>query len=244
MGLVGTLASFAFLQCVTSIALPEYITQCKRSDPNLNSCALQSAKDSLHRFSLGDKSRGLGPLDPLYVPEMTVYVPNQNGIKVAFLDNYFSGLSNLKLDDLRFDLNKKMITADGMVSLDVKGRYELSGKILVVPVRSNGDSTIVLKNTDLHIKFWYEHVQGDDGKVHWKIFKHDIKYEVEKATFKLDNLLNDKAIGDQINRLLNEMWKEIITEVGPSIAKSLIGAVVQNVGALLEQVSYDELMPE
>lgn len=50
-------------------------------------------------------------------------------------------------------------------------------------------------NTLLHMKFWYEHVETDDGIVHWKIIKHDIKYEVEKAMFRLENLLNDKTLG-------------------------------------------------
>lgn len=50
-------------------------------------------------------------------------------------------------------------------------------------------------NTDLHVRFWYEHVNGPDGKVHWNITKHDIKYDVEKAFFRLENLLNDKTIG-------------------------------------------------
>lgn len=56
------------------------------------------------------------------------------------------------------------------------------------------------ENTKLHVKFWYDHVNGDDGKVHWKIRKHDIKYEVERAYFRLENLLGDKNIGkfDQV----------------------------------------------
>ncbi|XP_047990788.1 circadian clock-controlled protein daywake-like [Leguminivora glycinivorella] len=228
----------------TGLGLPEYIQSCSRNDPNLNACALKSARDSLHQFSMGDASRGLDPLDPLFVPVMTVYVPNENGLKLVFSDNSFSGLSVLRLDDLKFDLNKKMITADALVNLDVTSKYDLSGKLLVIPIKSAGDSSIKLKNANLHIRFWYEHIDGDDGKVHWKITKHDIKYEVEKASFRLENLLNDKNIGDQVNRFLNEMWREIVADVGPSICQSLSAAVVQNLDKLLTQVPYDDLLPE
>ncbi|KAG7298716.1 hypothetical protein JYU34_017123 [Plutella xylostella] len=234
----------SLVSCVLCIALPDYLKSCSRNDPNLNACALQVAQSSITRFAQGEESRGLVPLDPLFVPEMVVYVPNENGLKVRFLDNHFTGLSQLQMQDLKFDLNKKVITTDCLVNLEVLGRYDLSGKILVVPIKSNGDSTIRLKNTLLHIRFWYEHVAGPGGAVHWRIVKHDIKYEVEKATFRLENLLNDKNIGDQINRLLNEMWREIVSEVGPSISKSLVDAVVENIQVLLSQVSYDELMPE
>ncbi|CAH0683181.1 unnamed protein product [Spodoptera exigua] len=221
-----------------------YISSCSRNDPNLNDCALKSARDSLHQFSQGDSERGLRPLDPLYVAEMTVYIPNKQGFKVTFKDNYFTGLSKLHLENLKFDLEKKMIIADALVTLDVKNTYDLSGRVLLIPVKSNGDSAIHLKNTLLHIRFWYEHVEGADGKIYWKIYKHDIKYEVERASFRLENLLNDPTLGDQINRILNEMWREIVADVGPSICQSLSTAVVENLSVLLEQVPYDELLPE
>ncbi|XP_030022759.2 circadian clock-controlled protein daywake [Manduca sexta] len=235
---LGTLSN------VVSMSLPEYINSCSRNDPNLNECALKSARESIHRFSLGDPSRGLPPLDPLYVEKMIVYVPNESGFKVVFKDNNFTGLSDLKMEDLRFDLDKKLIIAEALVNLDVENTYELSGKVFIVPITSNGDSSIKLKNTMLHIKFWYEHVEGPDGNIHWKIYKHDIKYDVGRAIFRLENLLNDKNLGDQINRILNEMWRQIVADVGPTICRSLSSAVVENLGVLLSQVSYDELMPE
>ncbi|XP_026319229.1 circadian clock-controlled protein-like, partial [Hyposmocoma kahamanoa] len=221
-----------------------YIKPCSRNDPNLNECALKSAKESLHQFSLGDTSRGLPALDPLYVEVMTVFVPNENGLKLVYKDNIFSGLSALEMKNLKFDLSKKLISADALVNLNVKSKYDLSGKILLLPVKSSGDASIILKNTELHIRFWYEHINGPDGKVHWNITKHDIKYDVERATFRLENLLNDKTIGDQVNKILNDFWREIVADVGPSICKSLSTAVVKNLAVLLEQVSYDELMPE
>ncbi|CAB3254672.1 unnamed protein product [Arctia plantaginis] len=232
------------LSFVMSMELPPYISSCSRNDPNLNDCALKSAKESLYQFSLGDTERGFHPLDPLYVEEMLVYIPNKQGLKIVFKDNYFTGLSKLHMESLKFNLEKKIITADALVTLNVKNNYELSGKLLMIPVDSKGDSFINLKNTLLHIRYWYEHVEGPDGKIHWKIYKHDIKYEVEKGSFGLDNLLNDKNLGDQINKLLNEMWREVVAEVGPSICHALGTAVVENLSVLLEQVSYDELMPE
>lgn len=54
------------------------------------------------------------------------------------------------------------------------------------------------EKTDLKVKMWYEHVTGPDGKIHWNITKHDIKYELEKAIFRLENLLGDKQIGESI----------------------------------------------
>uniref|UniRef100_A0A2A4K402 Uncharacterized protein n=1 Tax=Heliothis virescens TaxID=7102 RepID=A0A2A4K402_HELVI len=233
-----------FFDCVFSMGLPSYIKSCSRNDPNLNECALKSARESIHQFSLGDPERGLHPLDPLYVAEMTVYIPNKQGFRVIFKDNYFTGLSKMHMENLKFDLENKMIIADAMVTLHVKNTYDLNGRFLVIPVKSNGDSFIHLKNTLLHIRYWYEHVEGPDGKIYWKIYKNDIKYEVEKATFGLDNLLNDKNMGDQINRLLNEMWREIVADVGPSICQSLGTAVAENLSVLLGQVPYDELLPE
>lgn len=40
------------------------------------------------------------------------------------------------------------------------------------------------------------------------------------------------------------MWREIVADVGPAISQSLSAAVVDNLTKLLDQVSYDNLMPE
>lgn len=53
----------------------------------------------------------------------------------------------------------------------------------------------ISENTLLNINFYYEDIEDADGKVHWKIFNHDVEYEVEKAVFRLENLLNDKNLG-------------------------------------------------
>ncbi|XP_013190708.2 circadian clock-controlled protein daywake-like [Amyelois transitella] len=227
-----------------SASLPEYIKSCSRNDPNLNGCALNSARESIRRFSLGDPDRNLPPLDPLYVQEMTVFIPRKNGLKLVFSENYFHGLADMDLIDLRFDLKKQIIFADALVNLDVNNKYDLSGRIMVLPVKSNGDASIKLKNTTIHIRFWYELVEAEDGKIHWKIYKHDIKYTVEKAVFRLENLLSEMGVGDQINVMLNELWREIVADVGPSICNSLSEAVVNNLAVLLKQVSYEELMPD
>ncbi|CAK1555372.1 unnamed protein product [Leptosia nina] len=242
--LCQVLVFFLAVWSVSSLGLPDYIKSCSRNDPNLNICALKSANDSIHQFSLGDPERLMPSLDPLYVAEMRVHVPDKNGLRIVFKDNYFKGFSKLQLVDLRFDLDKKFIIADALVNLDVKNVYEISGKILLLPIRSSGDASIKLKNTLLHLQIWYEHVTKDDGQIHWNITKHSVKFEMERATFKLDNLFKDKAIGDQINKLINEMWREVVAEVGPSICEYLTSSVLNNLSILFKQVPYEQLMPE
>lgn len=73
---------------------------CSRTDPHLNACALKSARAAIRQFSLGDPMRGLPPLDPLYVAQMTAFVPNEQGLKIVFRGNNFTGLSEMFLEDL------------------------------------------------------------------------------------------------------------------------------------------------
>lgn len=84
----------------------EYIQACSRNDPHLNECALKSAKESLYQFSQGDQNRGLSPLDPIHVAEMTVFVPNENGLKLVFKKNDFTGLSAMQLESLKWVTKK------------------------------------------------------------------------------------------------------------------------------------------
>ncbi|XP_041979970.1 protein takeout-like [Aricia agestis] len=234
----------SYCSSVKTLALPEYIKSCYRNDPHLNDCALKSGRDSINLFAAGDPSRGLRPLDPLHIPEIIVHIPDKNGLKILFKDNDFKGLSHLYLSNIDFNLKKKIISAEGLVSLDVKNKYELSGKILLLPISSHGDSSIKLKNTTLNFRMWYEHVTKDDGKIYWSITRHDVKFSVEKAIFRLENLLGDKNIGDQINNVLNQMSQEVVADVGPSLCDDITTEVVKNIDILLNQVPFDELMPE
>ena len=73
---------------------------------------------------------------------------------------------------------------------------------------------------------------------------YHIILETKYSEHTLHNLIHLTVPGDQINRLLNEMWREIVADVGPSICQSLSAAVVENLSVLLAQVPYDELLPE
>lgn len=51
----------------------------------------------------------------------------------------------------RFDLENKVIIADALVTLNVKNTYDLTGKLLIIPVDSKGDSNIHLSKCKIAI---------------------------------------------------------------------------------------------
>jgi hypothetical protein len=55
----------------------------------------------------------------------------------------------------RFDFNKKIISTEAMINLDVANKYDLSGKLMILPIKSNGDSSIKLSK--LYIIFYDFH---------------------------------------------------------------------------------------
>lgn len=83
-----------------------------------------------------------------------------------------------------------------------------------------------------------------DGN-HAKIIDSNIEYKNDLIRSHLTNLFGgDKMLGDQINKFLNENWKELEKELAPAISKvmnSLITNVAKN---LFTIVPYDEILPD
>ncbi|KAJ0183220.1 hypothetical protein K1T71_001196 [Dendrolimus kikuchii] len=227
----------ATLNCVISVDMPKYMRACSRTDRHLNACALKSARAAIRQFSLGDPSKGLPPLDPLYVAQMTAFVPNQQGFKIVFKGNNFTGLSEMFLEDLSFLLD---CVVDYISLLII-----INSNLLIIILEIGINDTLFIYGRFLYITIYSLWIKiGDDGQIYWKIYDQDVTYEVEKATFRLENLLYDKSLGEQINRLINKMSQEIVNDVGPYICKSLSTAVADNIGIFLAQVPYDILMPQ
>lgn len=70
----------------------------------------------------------------------------------------------------------------------------------------------------------------------------DVQFDTSRLNLKLEGLFNnDKALGDNMNRFLNENWQEILGEVKPAFEEAL-GATFKNIAQrLFTKVPYDEI---
>ncbi|XP_044261043.1 protein takeout-like [Tribolium madens] len=206
------LLCFAFCE---NVKLPPNFQKCNRNQPDLNQCLLQAAQNGISQLTRAYEKVNIPNLNPFEVPEVTV---GQGSGTVAVDQNFknclFSGFHKMKLDQFEFDFDKKILHFVGTFpDITKKCDYELDGKVLLLPIRGSGKSTIVLENLDVDLVFHFEEYKKND-KTFIKITSNELKLEPGHVTFNFDNLFDgDKRLGDNINHVLNDNWKEVFDDV-------------------------------
>lgn len=91
--------------------------------------------------------------------------------------------------------------------------YEMSGRILVLPIVGKGKSNVTMYNLTTKHEIYGEPVEKD-GEMYMKIKKYHVKFYPKKMTMNFENLFNgDRQLGSTMNRFLNENWKIVFDEV-------------------------------
>lgn len=73
----------------------------------------------------------------------------------------------------------------------------------------------------------------------------DIKVQVGKAQFQLDNLFNGDPVLSQVgNAFVNENSELFVSEMTPGLEKSLSKSFLDMVNIIMKDVTYDELFPD
>ncbi|CAH0553016.1 unnamed protein product [Brassicogethes aeneus] len=121
---------------------PSYIKPCSLSDPNLNDCALKSGIEALPHLLEGDKKYGIQTLNPYYVDLIEV---NQGDLKVNLKKPVTTGLEKVTLKAVKIDTETKKMSINTLFhNIVVTGNYEISGKILILPIEGQGKLNITV----------------------------------------------------------------------------------------------------
>ncbi|CAH0553015.1 unnamed protein product [Brassicogethes aeneus] len=218
---------------------PSYIKPCSLSDPNLNDCALKSGIEALPHLLEGDKKYGIQTLNPYYVDLIEV---NQGDLKVNLKKPVTTGLEKVTLKAVKIDTETKKMSINTLFhNIVVTGNYEISGKILILPIEGQGKLNITVVNG----LFTYEFTIAKEiknGVEYAKVTNDILLMDIERVFFNFENLFNgDKILGDQINKFLNENWQDVLNEAGGAAIEVLKGACKNSLNGLFLKVPYNEL---
>ncbi|XP_046989563.1 protein takeout-like isoform X2 [Schistocerca americana] len=127
--------------------LPQYLKACSEKDPNVNECALKNGRAAIPYLVKGDPSIRLLPMDPQQITEMVV---DDKGLKFIMRDMVVLGQANVQLQDVRVLLKERRLEMDLFFPmLDMSFKYNVSGKVLVLPLDGSGTGTMKLgENTN------------------------------------------------------------------------------------------------
>uniref|UniRef100_A0A1B6CN67 Uncharacterized protein n=1 Tax=Clastoptera arizonana TaxID=38151 RepID=A0A1B6CN67_9HEMI len=240
----GFLCLCACLGYIESKKLPPYMKPCSRNDPKLNECALKHGREAIPFLLKGDPKYKIPNFDPLLIERFEVNDQSNKAVGLSFVCNKctISGLKDVTLDDMRIDLKKKKIEADLTAKkIEITGKYNVTGKVLVLPINGNGDVDLTVTDVKLTMDIDYELYKKKD-KDHLKIKNMKLITEPSGSHIKLTNLFNgDKMLGDNMNNFLNENWKELDKTFGPTINEVISRIGTNLINSLSDQVPFDEI---
>ncbi|CAH2047400.1 unnamed protein product, partial [Iphiclides podalirius] len=218
-------------------ALAPFIKKCKSDD---SECLIASTQIAIPYLSPGIPELEIPPADPLYFKEISA---DQGDLKLTFRDLKVTGTSKCKVIDVKRDTVASTISLEVECPILATGTYLLDGKLLFIPAQGNGDFEIKTENVKLKALLKYKTITANDGAKHWKITGYDYSYDlVERVSIKLDNLFGgDETRAKPILEILNNSWKELITEIGAPIIKELFAKCISIINKFTTAVPTTEL---
>ncbi|XP_030751750.1 uncharacterized protein LOC115879198 [Sitophilus oryzae] len=218
--------------------LAPYIKPCKRYD---SPCAIKSANDALPSIIKGDRKYRVPPMLPLRVPR--VDIDSGPNLKIKLSNVALYGLDTVKVVDFIQHRNKQTFTIKvHSKRLELQGTYNVKGRLLILPIEGNGPFDVVTENSDAVHTVNYTLVRKK-GEEYFHMEPDDVlDLKIGQAKIKLDNLFNgNKELGDNMNKFLNENFREVYDEVGQSITMAMRIFVRQIIGDISSLVPFKEL---
>ncbi|XP_068086392.1 protein takeout [Anabrus simplex] len=232
-----------------SLPLPPFIKACSRNDPKLNECAVKHGREALPYVVQGNPQVKIPPLDPLFIPEVRVDQTGSGGGAVGAVltsrDITVTGLKDTIFERANLDLkNRRVDSWYTIPRLEIISKYEIKGRILVLPIEGKGDANFTLVGNKLYHWFTYDLVQRD-GETFTSLTGEDLTVNASRAYFHLTNLFNgDKLLGDNMNKFLNDNWNDVLQEIGPDIVVAVRKIMEVLVRGVMNAFSYDTIFPE
>lgn len=129
--------------------------------------------------------------------------------------------------------------------LYIDGQYEVDGRILLLPIRGNGQLTGNFTDATGSCKIQMEVVKDASGDDHVHISEFRMRISIRQGTLKLENLFNgDPTLGAVVNNAINSNFEAFIKELQPLIEKTLSQAFVDIGNKIIAQFTYQQLFPE
>lgn len=202
---------------------PSYIHPCRRNDPEINKCIRNSLNFVKPYVARGLPELKTPPLEPLRIEELAM--ENNAGavrIKALFTDIVALGAGNYTIKEVRSDLKKLRIDMSiGIPRVETRGKYEVIGNVLLLPVRSNGEFWTEFSDITAIAKIYGKAVERD-GESFMGIEKITVDFTMKNARFKVkDHVNTQNVLGEAINQFLNQNANELIQEMRPAASQSI-----------------------
>ncbi|KAH8372566.1 protein takeout [Drosophila serrata] len=248
--LLFQLSSVALLICLASGAsnFPPELPRCKIGD---TTCIINVSHTLVRQYAkTGYPAAGFPQVEPFLVKRFDISDGRSGSLnlKLNFKDVNVEGLSGVKFDRaVGFGpdpATSKFEMYGSFPKIVLRGKYVADGRILILPIRGDGDAEIILHNPKFSVKF-KPGTQQRNGRTFLSVDKLKVLVEPQKMNIRLANLFNgDQALGANLNQFLNDNWVEVWSELHPSIHVAIAEIMKTILTQLFKRFAYEDLFLE
>ncbi|XP_055375228.1 protein takeout [Condylostylus longicornis] len=224
--------------------LPPTFDKCKR-DTNFDKCLVDAVNKALVLLKDGSAEFGVAPLEPLKIKSMSI---SSGNAPINLKQNF----KNVKVNDListstitryRTKLDKHLIVCDSISKkIEVIADYEISGRILLLPITGHGQANITLIDTKIE-----HHLIGEpytkDGVLYNKLKEYKVIFNPKRVYMYFDNLFGDCRLSEAMNRFLNDNWELVFNELKSGYSESFGKVFKEITNKIFTKVPMDTLFP-
>lgn len=209
----------------------------------MNECAVAHGQLAIPKFINGDPKYRAPRLDPLDITELRVNQgTKQVGLRMILKNAKIYGLKNTIFEKARTQLGTKHIEWDFKIPrIEIISDYEVNGQVLILPITGKGKANVTLTKLEITYKYDWELIKKN-GKEYMNFTSSELEFDNGKTYFDLKNLFNgDQFLGSNMNRFLNENWKEVTRELGPAVGQAFSDVFRLLLTRIAAQVPYAEI---
>lgn len=231
-----------FVALCLALPGPSYITTCNRNDPNINKCAIESAKTAIPIMTKGDAIYKIPSMNPMHIH--CIELPTIGTLKLTMTNVTVRGLNLAKPQNFNLNIQTRNFTFEVFTSLlEITGNYRLNGKLLLFPIEGQGFANITYVDGIYVYPMHYDLVKKKSIN-YINIVEHKVEFTPKMTYFYFDNLFNgNKVLGDQVLQFMNENWKTVNSDFGPLVAAAMDVIITNTANAILGKVPYDTVFP-
>lgn len=129
--------------------------------------------------------------------------------------------------------------------LEMTARYNINGKILLLPINGNGLARGNFTDIDVIAT-----VQGERYKsrktdqIHYRVIDFYVDFDVGDVNINLDNLFNgDDTLSNAMNLFLNDNWKIVAAEIKPALENNVADIFKTFSNKIYSKFPLDTLLP-
>ncbi|XP_018570652.1 circadian clock-controlled protein-like [Anoplophora glabripennis] len=232
---------FVYISIVYSkrLSFPSYIKRCSPSVSDFDDCCLRNGKEAILHLEKGDRNYDIPNMLPMIVPSISVETGPDFSLLLTNLLIY--GLETADLKQLKFDLKKKKISGQLFLEgIEIEGKYDVNGKILVIPIQGSGVINVTTVGCAVDYFVDYELVEKE-GEEYLNITNGASNISFKRVYFNLTNLFNgNEELGASTNKVLNDEWEKLVDTLTPVVGKTVADIVNSIINGVARHVPFKE----